>query len=94
VVADLVAPNITAINPDKWRANGAIAFKITDKGSGIASYRAEIDGKFCLMEYDAKRSRLSCRTADLPFDKGTYILTLVVSDYCGNTHSVEHTIKI
>ena len=94
VVADLVAPNITAINPDKWRANGTIAFKITDKGSGIASYRAEIDGKFCLMEYDAKRSRLSCRTADLPFDKGTYILTLVVSDYCGNTHSVEHTIKI
>ena len=94
VVADLTAPEITALTPEKWSSSGVVAFKISDKGSGVATYRAEVDGAFCLFEYDAKCNRLSCRMADTPFAKGEHTLVLTVTDYCGNVKQTEHIIKI
>ena len=95
VMADVDAPKIVARKPENWVANGKISFNITDKGSGIATYRGEIDGNYCLFEYDAKTNRLSCNMKDYPFKKGvTYTLSLVVTDHCGNSNRVKHTIKL
>lgn len=95
VVADLTAPEVVALKPEAWAANGAVDFKISDKGSGVNTYCVELDGAFCLFEYDAKRSRLSCKTADMPLVKGKkHKLTITVTDQCGNLTKKEQTIKI
>ena len=95
VVADLTRPEVVAQKPELWVKNGTVVFKISDKESGIASYRVELDGVFSPFEYDAKRSRLSSRVADLPLVKGRlHRLAVMVSDHCGNTTRIEKTIKI
>lgn len=95
VVADLTAPEVVALKPETWATNGKVDFKISDKGSGVNTYRVELDGAFCLFEYDAKRSRLSCKIADMPLAKGkTHKLTVTVTDHCGNSTKKEQTIKI
>lgn len=94
VAVDTIAPVITPLDSQKWAEKGEVAFKITDKGSGIDTYRAEMNGNFCLFEYDAKRNKLSCELADTPFKKGEkYNLKLTVTDCCGNVEVIEHTIK-
>lgn len=95
VAADLVSPEVVALKPESWVVNGSVDFKISDKGSGVNTYRVELDGAYCLFEYDAKRSRLSCNIADMPLEKGkTHKLTVTVTDNCDNSTKKEHTIKL
>ena len=92
VAADTVPPTITPLNSAKWGANGVVSLKITDAGSGIASYRGEIDGMFCLFEYDAKRSRLTCRLKNTPLTRGSsHHLVMTVTDMCGNRKVLKRT---
>ncbi|MBR6749911.1 MAG: hypothetical protein IKM10_05415, partial [Bacteroidaceae bacterium] len=94
IVADTVAPTITLVDSEKWATTGNAKIKITDKGSGVATYRCEIDDKFCLFEYDAKRNMLSCRLADAPISRNKkHSLTVTVTDNCGNTAITKKTIK-
>ncbi|MBR5844131.1 MAG: M23 family metallopeptidase [Bacteroidaceae bacterium] len=95
VVADLTSPEVVALKPESWVANGVVDFKISDKGSGVHTYRVEVDGAYSLFEYDAKRSRLSSRVADMPLVKGrVHNITVSVTDNCGNETRKEYTIKI
>ena len=94
IAADVTAPTITPVKPEEWGSSQKVEFKITDKESGIATYRGEIDGEFCLFEYDAKRNTITCHLDDTPFVKGiSHELTLVVTDCCGNSSRAKHKIK-
>ena len=52
-------------------------FKIVDELSGIKSFRAELNGKFILMEYHLSRNLIQSKklNENVPF-KGTLILTV------------------
>lgn len=85
VAYDCTAPSVVPLNADKWGVSGVVSLKVSDSGSGVASYRGEIDGLFCLFEYDGKTSRLSCRLKDAPLKKGgKHGLVMTVTDACGN----------
>ena len=61
----------------------SIKLNITDRGSGIASYRATLDGKWLLMNYEHKKSLVWSENMDknLPL-KGKFVLE--VKDKVGN----------
>ncbi|MEH6407762.1 MAG: M23 family metallopeptidase [Leeuwenhoekiella sp.] len=85
---DDMGPKIKAINIEdgKWMTkSNSIDFKITDDKSGIKSFRATVNGKFILMEYDYKTDRL-----EYSFDDGKVTDTendfkLIVTDNVGNS---------
>ena len=70
----------------KLNTQSSIKCTIEDKESGIKSFRAEIDGKWILMEYDYKRKLLDF---ELPkdFEKGKHTFKLIVSDKLKNEKS-------
>lgn len=87
IALDSIAPKITPINiyananmSKKW----SISLKITDNLSGIGSYRGTIDGKWVLMEYDAKNDKLSYFFDDERLKSGQHVFQLVVKDKVGN----------
>lgn len=85
VAVDTVPPVIKAHNLSTRGEKGKIFFriKITDELSGIATYRATINKKWFLMEYDAKTETL---TGQMPVKKkGKYYFLLTVTDKKGNT---------
>ncbi|MEQ8908634.1 MAG: M23 family metallopeptidase [Vicingaceae bacterium] len=86
IALDSVAPKIIPINiypganmSGKW----SISVKISDNLSGIDSFRAEIDGKWILMEYDAKRNMLY-HYFDESTTSGQHEFKLSVVDGVGN----------
>jgi murein DD-endopeptidase MepM/ murein hydrolase activator NlpD len=69
IVADSTAPVIKTIGitlSGEVKDTSGIRFSIEDNFSGIASYKATINGKWILMEYDAKNNELIYR-----FDSNT-----------------------
>ena len=68
----------------KW----SITVKITDNLAGIGNYRGTIDGKWVLMEYDAKNDKLSYYF-DENVTKGDHTFRLVVTDEVGNKATYE-----
>lgn len=85
VVSDFTPPAITPQLPGKWGVNDKINCKISDRHSGIKTYKAEVDGKFFLLEYDAKNSLLSAALDPSRIQKGgNHAFRLVVTDNCGN----------
>lgn len=70
-------------------------FRIRDNLSGIASYRGEVNGKWCLFEYDAKTGTLSCSKNEPAFVKNrTNKLKMLVKDRAGNTTERNVTVDI
>jgi hypothetical protein len=60
-----------------------VRFKISDNLSGIASYEANINGKWLLMNYDAKTGTLHSERLDTKeLIRGDFELT--VTDLAGN----------
>lgn len=95
IAADVTAPTIVAVKQQQWAKNGVVKLTIKDSGSGIMQYRGEIDGKYVLMEYDAKRHELSCKLKGLPYTlRGAKRLTVVVTDHCGNSKTAQYNITI
>jgi murein DD-endopeptidase MepM/ murein hydrolase activator NlpD len=89
IKVDTVPPRITPINITDGKVltnTSRISFKISDNLSGIRSYRATIDGRWILMEFDAKRAAL-WHTFDENTSRGKHQLQLVVSDMKMNTSS-------
>jgi hypothetical protein len=84
ILADTIAPEIKPVklSPDK------ASFKIKDNLSGIQSYRATLDGKWLLMNYDAKNNLIWSETKDGKPLQGQ--LKLVVKDNMGNTSEYTH----
>jgi murein DD-endopeptidase MepM/ murein hydrolase activator NlpD len=69
--------------------------RISDKGSGIKSYRAEIDGKWILMEYDPKNGKMVYDFNDHKFENTEHTLKVVVTDNVNNktTYTAKFTKK-
>ena len=87
IIADTIKPNIKGINiypGKKFNTQTTIKCTILDKGSGIKTHRAEIDGKWILMEYDYKKKLLVYEIKD-DLEKGKHTFSLVVSDKIGNS---------
>lgn len=93
ITADTTAPLIKAINiKNKMRLDTVqeIKIQISDDLSGIGTYTPKLNGKWHLMEYDAKRKLLFCSVDDL--SKGENKLKLIVTDQKGNVSEVEYTL--
>lgn len=91
VTTDLVAPVISCTNFTSGnKLSGKIIFKMTDALSGIKIYRGEVDGKWVLMEYDAKNDALSFK-ADSQISSGTHTLKLTVTDQVNNVKTMTIT---
>ena len=62
----------------------SVHVKIQDDFSGIKTYRAMLDGKWYLMEYDAKNNMLT-GDPDKISDGKNHKLELVITDAAGNS---------
>lgn len=76
----------------QWISNfKTIKAKISDVGSGIKNWRATIDGKWVLMQYNHKKRILTYNFNDKKLVGSKHIFKLVVSDNVGNTNTVSTT---
>jgi len=94
LVSDTTAPTIKAVNfkPGSWISNNStLTLKIEDGLSGIGSYRATINGKFILMEYNYKKDVLTYSFDDDIIDETDNNLKLIVIDNVGNSATFEAT---
>jgi hypothetical protein len=87
-------PTISATNfsDGKWiSTNKTLEFKINDSKSGISNYRATVNGKFILMEYDYKTKKLIHFFSDNKVTDTENKLKLIVTDNVGNSSTFEAT---
>lgn len=92
IASDTVEPIIKPINfsEGKWISNQkTLQIKITDPLSGISSYRATINGKFILMEYNYKTDVLTYDFDDAVNTETENNLKLIVIDNVGNSATFE-----
>ncbi len=85
-------PNITAINFKKgqWLSKFRyLKVKIDDKGSGVSNYRATVNGKWILMEYDYKTKILTHDFNDSIISATKNNFKLIVTDNMGNSSIFE-----
>jgi hypothetical protein len=86
IAVDTVAPVIKAVNifaGKKVVKQSTIQMRISDNLSGISSYKGTLNGKWILMDYDAKSSTLTYAFDDrLKAGKNSFVLT--VTDAVGN----------
>ncbi len=91
---DTTAPKITPINfkEGQWLSNyHYLKVKISDDLSGIASYRATINGRWILMEYEPKNNTLTYDFNDIRFNESKHQLELSVTDNVGNSSTFNAT---
>jgi hypothetical protein len=86
VAVDTIPPVIRPVNVVQNKNVGKqqnLSFKISDNLSGIQSYRGTLNGKWILMDFDAK-SNLLVYTIDERIKQGKNSFRLVVRDAVGN----------
>lgn len=91
---DTTPPTITPKNIEnkKWMSKYRyLKFEIDDKDSGIKGYRATVNGKFILMEYDYKTKSLIHDFNDEAVTDTENNLKLIVTDNVGNSATFETT---
>lgn len=92
IALDNTPPTITPINfsEGKWISNeNFLKLKITDDLSGISAYRATINGKFILMEYDYKKDLITYNFNDNVNLETENNLKVIVTDNVGNSTTFE-----
>ncbi len=92
LASDTENPSIVAVNFKKGQWLGKYRFlkvKIDDKVSGISSYRATINGKWILMEYDYKTKLLTYDFNDAVVNDTKNNLKVIVTDNVGNSSTFE-----
>lgn len=92
IVYDTIPPVIQPLNfsDGKWiSSQNVLKIKISDALSGISSYRATINGKFILMEYEYKTNTLTYDFEDNINDSTENNLKLIVIDNVGNSATFE-----
>jgi len=91
VSLDTLAPSI---RPHTYKANmsnyRSIAFKISDKLSGINTYDGHLDGKWVLFKYDQK-SGIIRHHFEPNMPKGEHVIKMRVTDNRGNVKLLERT---
>ncbi len=90
VSLDTLPPVIKGLNiyPGKQIKSSSLKMSIKDGMSGVKNYTAKIDGKWILMEYDPKNSRLT-HYYDKNLTKGEHIFNLEVVDNKDNLKTYE-----
>ncbi|GHC64014.1 M23 family metallopeptidase [Ulvibacter litoralis] len=94
LVLDTTPPTIKPVNfaANKWiTKNKTLKIKIDDDLSGINTYRATINGKFILMEYNYKTDVLTYDFDDKVIDESENNLKVIVVDNVGNSATFEAT---
>ncbi|RAV27510.1 M23 family metallopeptidase [Sinomicrobium soli] len=94
IVKDSTPPRVTPVNfkNKQWLSNyHSLKIKITDDLSGIDTYRATINGKWILMEYEPKQNMLTYDFEDMSFDESKQQLEVVVTDNVGNSTTFNAT---
>tara|TARA_R110002049_G_scaffold76250_4_gene196081 strand:+ start:790 stop:2475 length:1686 start_codon:yes stop_codon:yes gene_type:complete len=89
---DTTKPTITPINfkNGQWLSNYRyLKIKIDDDRSGISSYRATVNGKWILMEYDYKTKTLTHDFNDGLVTETKNNLKVIVTDNVGNNSTFE-----
>ncbi len=99
IEVDQIPPTITPSNfGEKMAKTSRLSFKIRDNVEGRPlRYRAEIDGKWILMELDGKYDLLFCRFEDLPNPlntEGDHLLKITVTDDRNNTRVFERHFEL
>lgn len=90
VSSDNKAPQITALQSNRWVAQRKISIKVIDDKSGIASCRGTIDGQFVLFEKDVKATAYTYVFDNKRLKNGqTHKLVFSATDRCGNISSYE-----
>lgn len=90
VMIDTVPPTIkpyNIYNNKNMSNNSSLIVTIADNLSGIKSYRGEIDGKWILMEYEAKKAQLIHDFDNL--SKGEHLFKIELDDGVGNKSVLE-----
>ena len=88
--SDNQIPKITPINfkNNQWLSKYRyLKIKLKDEQSGIKSYRAEIDSKWILMEYDAKKGLLTYDFNDLELVGNKHTLKIIAIDNVNNSNT-------
>ena len=91
---DVDSPKIRPVNfqDGKWLSKYRyLKMKITDDVSGIKNYRATINGKWILMEYDYKKNSLIYDFNDNIISETKNNLKIIVTDNVGNSSTFEAT---
>lgn len=91
---DLDVPSITAVNfkNKQWISKlSQLKLKIDDETSGISDYRATVNGKWILMEYDYKTGLLIHNFSDDVIKETENNLKVIVTDNVGNSSTFEAT---
>lgn len=89
---DNTPPTIKPVNfkNKQWLSNFRyLKIKISDNLSGISNYRATINGKFILMEYEYKTNTLTYDFNDGNFTEINNNLKVIVTDNVGNNSTFE-----
>lgn len=92
IASDTTPPTIKPVNfsDGKWISDqNFLQVKITDDLSGISTYRATINGKFILMEYEYKKNVLTYNFNDNVNLESENNLKLIVIDNVGNSATFE-----
>lgn len=91
VVEDREKPQIVCLGKFPGRI---LRFKITDDLSGIALYRGEVNGKWCLFTYDPRTDVLECSLDEPVFERGQVNeVKIMVSDRTGNEEELLVLVK-
>ncbi|WP_240642439.1 M23 family metallopeptidase [Nonlabens xiamenensis] len=91
---DDTPPTISPVNFDRnaWISwNKTLKIKIADADTGVDGYRATVNGKFILMEYDYKTGVLTHDFADGVVTDTENQLKVIVTDNVGNSTTFETT---
>jgi len=89
IAMDTIKPRITPVNfkNNQWLSKYRyLKLKISDNLSGIKSFRGEIDGRWILLEYDAKRRLLTYDFNDLELKGTKHELKVTTIDNVNNTN--------
>jgi hypothetical protein len=92
LILDTTSPKIKASNfkTDSWISkNKTLQVKVVDDLSGISSYKATLNGKFILMEYNFKKDVLTYDFSDEITDVTENNFKLIVKDNVGNSATFE-----
>ena len=84
ILMDTIAPTITPLEfYGEVKSSPRLSFKLVDKGTGIKTYNAWVDGKWILMKYDGKKN-IIYHTYDENVRPGLHSVKIVVTDLRDN----------
>lgn len=85
LMTDSIPPSVASLDfSAAMKGRSQFSMRISDALSGIQQIIPAIDGKWALMEYDAKNNRLTYYFDEAYITRGKHVFTLTVRDGVGN----------